>query len=62
MKVLGDTRTAERVNRNEEVPGVTCLMVEHSFDEIVMGELQRQRLLNVSDAVRCVSQELKDQT
>lgn len=40
------------MDRSEEVPNVTTLIVDSGFDAAEMAELQRQRLLSVSDAVR----------
>lgn len=52
LKALGDQRTNERVNRGDQVPGVTHVMVEWGVDEYHLVETVTERLRSVSDAVR----------
>lgn len=52
MKALGDQRTNERVNRGEQVPGVTHVLVEWGMDEYRLVETVTERLYGVNDAVR----------
>ena len=52
MKALGDQRTNERVNRGEQVPGVTHVLVEWGMDEYRLVETVTERLYGVNDAIR----------
>ncbi|KAL3156215.1 hypothetical protein ABBQ32_012495 [Trebouxia sp. C0010 RCD-2024] len=54
LKALGDQRTNERVNRGDQVPGVTHVMVEWGVDEYHLVETVTERLRSVNDAVRCL--------
>ena len=53
LKALGDQRTNERVNRGEQVPGVTHVLVEWGMDEYRLVETISERMRSVSDAIRC---------
>ena len=52
LKALGDQRTNERVNRGEQVPGVTHVLVEWGMDEYRLVETVTERLYGVNDAIR----------
>ena len=52
LKALGDQRTNERVNRGDQVLGVTHVMVEWGVDEYHLVETVTERLRAVNDAVR----------